>query len=65
MTTDVDTLGTPYDIFSLMHFDSGAFSFNSRPTIQALNGAQLLPAHQKYFLTDIDVQEIRKYYNCV
>ena len=64
MTTGIDTLGTGYDLLSLMHYEYNAFSSNGQATITALNGAQLLGAWQKTSLTATDIQEIRKYYNC-
>jgi hypothetical protein len=37
---------------------------NGKPTIEAFDGTELKPTWQKTALTDIDVDAIRKYYNC-
>jgi len=62
-----DLLGTPYDVFSLMHYAGNTFSINGLPTIESLIDPtiQLLPSSQKSRLTDTDVQTIRKLYNFV
>ena len=64
---DGDLLGTPYDIYSLMHYAGNAFSINGLPTIESLIDPtiQLLPSSQKSQLTETDVQTIRKLYKFV
>ena len=37
---------------------------NGKPTIEALDGTELLPAYKKDALSDIDIAEIRKAYKC-
>lgn len=64
-TTGVDTLGSPYDYYSIMHYESKAFSVNGKPTIIPLKqGVDLISAALKKSLTAIDVDVLRKYYNC-
>lgn len=64
-TTQADTLGLPYDYFSIMHYEWNAFSTNGQATVVALQpGVNLVNASQKKSLTDIDIAEIRKYYDC-
>ena len=63
-TTNIDTLGLPYDLLSIMHYEWNAFSMNGKPTIEAYDGTELKPTWQKTALTDIDIEAIRKYYNC-
>ena len=61
-TTDVDTLNTPYDYESLMHYETNAFSNNGFPAIEALQPN--VKIGQRYYLSAIDIQEVRLYYNC-
>ena len=63
---DTDYLGFPYDYNSIMHYDSYAFSNNGQPTIVAKqSGITLTHTSVKNGISDIDVGEIRKRYNCV
>ena len=48
-----------------MHYDSYAFSKNGQQTIVPKQaGVSLLASWQKNTLTETDIAEIRKYYNC-
>ena len=60
--TVVDTLNTSYDYASLMHYEKTAFSINGLPTIQPLQTS--IKIGQRYKMSDIDIQEIRLFYNC-
>jgi len=51
----------PYDYDSIMHYDTNAFSANGRPTILPKINVAL---GQREKLSSIDIQKIRKYYNC-
>jgi hypothetical protein len=62
---DVDYQGLPYDLYSIMHYDNYAFSKNGQPTIVAKKpGVTLLPSYKKFMLTQTDVAEIKRRYNC-
>ncbi|CAF1447452.1 unnamed protein product [Adineta ricciae] len=62
-TTSVDTLGTPYDYNSLMHYGSTAFSSNGQATIVPKNSAaQIRPVPAG--LSPIDILEVQLYYQC-
>ena len=61
---EVEYLGFPYDLNSIMHYDNFAFSLNGEPTIVAKNGVTLLPSYKKFMLSQIDKAEIKKRYNC-
>jgi hypothetical protein len=58
----VDTLNTPYDYSSVMHYGSDAFSENGRATIEPL--LSNVTIGQRENLSSIDIQEVRLLYNC-
>ena len=60
---EVNTFGTPYDYHSIMHYDGSLFSKNGLPTMVPKQPWATLIDTQ--VLTDIDVYEIRKLYNCI
>lgn len=51
----------PYDLKSLMHYQSYAFSRNQKPTITALDGTLI---GQSTAMTLLDIQRIKKMYQC-
>lgn len=64
-SSSADTMGFPYDYYSIMHYEWNAFSINGQATVVPLqSGVSLVNASKKDFLTSIDVAEIRKYYGC-
>ena len=65
VTTGYDYFNSPYDLYSIMHYEWNAFSTNGKATIEALEpGVELLPAYKKEKLSDIDIAEIRAAYKC-
>lgn len=65
LTTGVSYLGQPYDYYSIMHYESTAFSTNGKPTITPKDpSVNLVNAAYKSAITAIDVNEIREYYKC-
>jgi len=58
----VEDLGTPYDYNSLMHYGQTSFTSNGQPTMIPKKADAKIGQREK--LSDIDIAEIRKYYNC-
>ena len=63
-TTNIDTLGLPYDYSSIMHYEWNEFSKNGQATIVALQNGIEFPNARYKNLSSIDIEEIRRYYNC-
>ncbi|CAF3444838.1 unnamed protein product [Rotaria socialis] len=57
-----DTLNTPYDYGSVMHYPNNGFSSNGLPTIEPLQPNVTIG--QRANLSAIDIQEVRILYNC-
>lgn len=60
--TVVNTLNTPYDYGSVMHYERDAFSMNGLPTIEPLQAGARIGQRQN--LSGIDILEVRLLYNC-
>ncbi|CAF3993037.1 unnamed protein product [Rotaria sp. Silwood1] len=60
--TVVNTLNTPYDYASVMHYGKTEFSNNTLPTIEPLQAN--IKIGQRYKLSPTDIQEIRQFYSC-
>ena len=58
----VDTLNTPYDYASVMHYTRDAFSHNNLSTIEPLQANVTIG--QRLNLSSIDILEVRLLYNC-
>lgn len=52
----------PYDYKSIMHYDANSFSKNGEPTIKSKKSSEMIDPSKT--LTEYDVAEIRKLYNC-
>ena len=61
-TTGVDVLGLPYDFDSLMHYGQTSFALNGTKTL--VPKVDDVTIGQRTRLSQIDIAEIRKYYNC-
>merc|ERR1719427_614777 len=60
----VDSLGTPYDYSSMMHYGSTAFGIGGRMTIQTKDPSkQNLIGNRKGF-SQIDIQQLKLMYKC-
>ncbi|XP_031571902.1 zinc metalloproteinase nas-4-like [Actinia tenebrosa] len=60
---DVDTLDTPYDYNSLMHYDNLAFSKNRQNTIEALDDSSKQLGQLDSF-SATDIKQLLKIYKC-
>ncbi|XP_027056439.1 zinc metalloproteinase nas-15-like [Pocillopora damicornis] len=58
----IDSLGTPYDYGSVMHYDARAFSRNGRPTIVAKKSGVTLGNRRG--LSKIDILQMKLLYKC-
>merc|ERR1712215_184723 len=58
----IDSLGTPYDYGSVMHYGSRAFSSNRRPTITPKQSGVTLG--NRNYLSKIDIQQMNLMYKC-
>ncbi|KAJ7370923.1 hypothetical protein OS493_028998 [Desmophyllum pertusum] len=58
----IDSLGTPYDYSSIMHYGSTAFSKNRRPTIVAKKSGVTLGNRKR--LSSVDIQQMNLLYKC-
>lgn len=57
------TQGVPYDISSIMHYSSRAFSTNGNPTIVPVDSTiQLNQLGQRERLSNLDLQHVRTLY---
>lgn len=58
---------SPYDLYSIMHYDSMAFSSNNKPTIvpqTPYENVKLIHAAYKSQITDLDAHDINSFYQC-
>ncbi|EDO41420.1 predicted protein, partial [Nematostella vectensis] len=58
----IDSLGTPYDYRSVMHYQGNAFSSNGRATITAKQSGVTLGNRRQ--LSKVDIQQMNLMYKC-
>ena len=61
-TSTSDTQNTPYDYHSVMHYGKYDFTSNTSPTLVPLEAN--VKIGQRYFLSPIDIEGVRKFYSC-
>ncbi|XP_048037040.1 astacin-like metalloendopeptidase isoform X2 [Megalobrama amblycephala] len=62
MKKEGNTLGLKYDLESILHYGDKYFSRNGKPTILPKESGVKLG--QRAYLSDLDVQKLRKLYHC-
>ena len=61
----VDTMGYPYDYYSIMHYEGYAFSINEQPTMVPKQSGVVLPIYfGQSAISPIDAAEIKTLYKC-
>ncbi|CAF1080971.1 unnamed protein product [Adineta ricciae] len=60
---DVNTLNTPYDYKSVMHYGTNYFSINGSKTLVPLDPTAVIGQHGN--LSSIDIEEIQIFYGCI
>ena len=63
LASEIDSLGIPYDLDSIMHYKLDTFSKNKQPTIRVI-GNFTGTVGQRSFLSDKDILQANKLYNC-
>ena len=65
-TTDVDSLGVPYDFGSIMHYSLDAFSKNGNATMKVISNPQGYTGEvgQRQGLSDLDARQANLLYSC-
>jgi len=61
-TSQIDSMGSPYDTGSVMHYNSYAFSTNGRATITDLSGNAIRT--QRNGFSKSDLEQLNKLYGC-
>eukprot|EP00111_Clytia_hemisphaerica_P023623 TCONS_00069650-protein len=66
LNRDIDSLGTPYDFYSMMHYGSTAFAKSGTKTITTLDPSKqrIIDNNYHYGMSDIDAKQIKLMYNC-
>ncbi|XP_067253163.1 astacin-like metalloendopeptidase [Chanodichthys erythropterus] len=62
MKKEGNTLGLKYDLESILHYGNKYFSGNGKPTILPKESG--VKIGQRAYLSDLDVQKLRKLYHC-
>jgi len=60
----IDSLGTPYDLESMMHYGQTAFTKNKKRTIEVLDWRKRLLVGQRDSFSNIDILQLNLMYKC-
>lgn len=55
------TVTTPYDVFSIMHYDSFGNNYFQNPVIRTINGSLI---EQNKNMSELDIQSLNNMYPC-